>query len=416
MSPPLQFRRFFILLLLIQVILLFFLLGRVRAGDDSDLSSTYEIIDVASRPEAVAVGDLNNDGKNDVVVTTSFNFDPENDYHIFIFLQNDSGKLDLSSKYSAGNGESVDIGDLNNDGKNDIVVTDQNGIGVFLQNDNGTLTDKKLYSASSSSVTNSYKTRTGDFNNDGLIDVVSMYWGTQSFNVDIYLQNKYGTLNSPVAYRVKHGGFGSLEVGDVNNDGLTDIVILNGDDYSNNPDHVAVLLQNQLGIFENPVYYNLEIHNNNAHSVTIGDINNDLKNDVVVTCGGNRPSSSIVALYQNVDSSFNDPVYYSSYDIPEPVVIVDIDNDSRNDVVVLHGGWDKMGIYYQNSSGIIDQEILYQLPHSSYYNSHGISVGDLNDDGLIDIVIADMNHGLILFYSKKNKTVPFLPPIFHLIL
>ena len=80
---------------------------------------------------------LNNDGRNDVVVATSSYFDPDNDYHIHVFLQNVSGELDSPVKYSAGNGESIDIGDVNNDNLNDIAVSyggnrPDSKIGVFL--------------------------------------------------------------------------------------------------------------------------------------------------------------------------------------------------------------------------------------------------------------------------------------------
>ena len=54
---------------------------------------------VGSFPEAVAIGDMNHDGRNDVVLLTSFYFDPVNDYHLFVFLQNELGGLDAPVSY-----------------------------------------------------------------------------------------------------------------------------------------------------------------------------------------------------------------------------------------------------------------------------------------------------------------------------
>ncbi|MDW7646494.1 MAG: hypothetical protein SCI25_15830 [Desulfuromonadales bacterium] len=52
-----------------------------------------EVFDVGSDPEAVAIGDVNGDGLNDVVMTTGFYSDPDNDYKLFVFPQNGEGSL-----------------------------------------------------------------------------------------------------------------------------------------------------------------------------------------------------------------------------------------------------------------------------------------------------------------------------------
>ena len=81
----------------------------------------------------------------DVVMTTSSYFDPDNDNHIHVFLQNASGSLEPPVKYPincdcyAYHPRSIDIGDLNNDGRADVVVDVENGIGVFYQNSSGGL-------------------------------------------------------------------------------------------------------------------------------------------------------------------------------------------------------------------------------------------------------------------------------------
>ncbi|NIO16083.1 MAG: hypothetical protein GTN70_03650, partial [Deltaproteobacteria bacterium] len=47
-----------------------------------------------SYTEAVAIGDVNGDGRNDAVATTSSYMDRDNDHQIHVFLQNEKGKLD----------------------------------------------------------------------------------------------------------------------------------------------------------------------------------------------------------------------------------------------------------------------------------------------------------------------------------
>jgi len=369
------------------------------------LFTAYQAFPVGSWPEAVAIGDVNNDGRNDVVLTTSKYFDPDNDNHIFVFLQTPEGTLSGPVKYPAGNGESIDIADLNNDGKNDVVVTTSNAIGVFLQRQDGSLNPMISYPSNHSNPTNTYKVRTGDFNHDGLTDVVSIDWGSRSDDVDIYVQNDTGTLNPPVTYRVLHAGYDDLEVGDVNDDGLTDIIVMSGQSYAY--DNIGILIQTSEGLFDTPVYYDIGL-NANTRGVAVGDVNNDSLEDIVVTYGGNKPSSFISVFQQSNTQTLGPPVPYSSYDIPESVEIADVNQDGQNDVIVLHGGWMKMGVYLQKPDGALDTELLFPIPYASHYNPHGLAVGDLNADGSPDIAIADYNNGLVLLY---NASVVAEPPV-----
>ena len=87
---------------------------------------------------------------------------------------------------------------------------------------------------------------------------------------------------------------------------------------------------------------------------------------------------------------------YTSYDIPEPVEVADVDGDGRADVITLHSGWLKAGVYRNQVGGILGQEELYSLPDMSSFDPHGLAVGDVTGDGWPDIAIADPNNGLVL--------------------
>ena len=381
----------------------------VTAEDNSTVTYTvtvtcpmfldYVVIPTGSWPEAVAIGDVNNDGRNDVVLTTSYNNDAANDYKIFVFLQNAAGGLDPPVKYatscSYGNRpETVAIGDINNDGRNDVVIgCSGSGIEVFLQNNSGTLNSGIFYTSNDSN-----KIRIADLNNDGLLDIVGIGWGTNTASV--WLQNSSGTLNSPVVYNVTHGGYDDLEVGDVNNDGLTDIIVMSGQGLNPN---LGVLTQKPNGTFNAPVYYSVSnpvTANTLTHGVAVGDINGDHLNDIVVTYGGNSPYANIGVFSQNTSGTLNPVASYSSLDCPEPIEIADVTGDGRKDIIVLHGGWNAVGIYQQSASGMLQSEKLYPIPYASHYNPHGLAVGDINSSGLKDIVIADYNNGLVILYGN----------------
>ena len=94
---------------------------------------------------------------------------------------------------------------------------------------------------------------------------------------------------------------------------------------------------------------------------------------------------------------------YYAYDCPEPIEIADIDKDGRKDVIVVHGGWLKLGVYLQNLSGSLNFERLFYIPYASHYSPQGLAIGDVNNDGYDDVVIADYNNGVIILYNQSYE-------------
>jgi len=66
--------------------------------------------------------------------------------------------------------------------------------------------------------------------------------------------------------------------------------------------------------------------------IGLGDVTGDDRNDIVMSYGGNRPSSKIAVFAQGVNGVMQAPVSYDAYDIPEPVELVDVNLDGRLDV------------------------------------------------------------------------------------
>jgi hypothetical protein len=129
----------------------------------------------------------------------------------------------------------------------------------------------------------------------------------------------------------------------------------------------------------------------------IGDVNGDERNDIVVSYGGNRPASKIAIFQLAADGSATVTNRFDSYDIPQPIVVSDVDLDGRADIVTLHGGWQTLGVYLQNANGTLTTEQKFQpIPLVSRYSAHGLAIGDINNDGMPDAVIADSNNGLIV--------------------
>ncbi len=355
-----------------------------------------------SMPEAVAIGDLDGDGRNDVALLTSYYFDAANDYTVHVFLQASDGSLKPRVKYPVGSrSSSIDIGDVNGDGRADVVVGLANGsgisIGVLLQNASGTLDPMVSYPT-----VNSYQVKIGDFNSDGRMDVAGINWGSYGDGVDVLLQTETGTLAAPVTYHAPHGGYDELDAGDIDGDGRTDLVVMSGQMYAI-PD-VSVLLQTADGVFGAPTSYALS-GNVNTAGVALGDTNGDGRTDIVVSAGGNRPNSIIARFLQNEEGGMDPAVSYPSHDIPSAMVMADVDGDGRKDVLVTHSGWARLGVYRQYPSGDFVNEELVPIGSASHYKPQALAVGDINGDGRPDAVIADSNSGLVVLRHVNDDSL-----------
>ncbi len=358
----------------------------------------YVSTQTAATPEAIAIGDVNGDGKNDVVITTfvsrSMNTDPANEYKAFVYLQDAAGNLAPPVKYSTGGSQicrlsAVDIGDVNNDGRKDVIVgTSTCGIDVLLQAADGTLSPATHYAS-----TDANKVRIADINKDGLLDVIGVgSWGTNS--VSVWLQNSTGTLSASAKYSVLLSGEVDLEVGDINNDGLPDIVVMSA--AGTDPD-LEVLTQNANGTFNLHTDYNIGA-TPAVSSLAIGDINGDTLLDAVVTYSNNIQFSRIGVFLQNNRATLDPEVAHLSADIPRAVAISDVTGDGRKDVIVLHDGWSKMGVYEQMADGTLQAEHLYQRPADTFFNPQSLSIGDINGDGKPDAASVDTVYGLVINY------------------
>jgi hypothetical protein len=352
-----------------------------------------------SEPGAVAIGDVSGDGRNDVVLTTADDNDPMNDYKLFVFRQNTSGELGTPVKYEAGDGESVAIGDLNDDGRDDVVVSAADKIAVFLQNGTGGLNPAAYYNA-----TNDPRcVRVADLNNDGLLDVVSTAGGYEAnrHQVNVFLQNGGGALDPPDIYTAIHQEDHDLEVGDINDDGLTDIVVLSGSGSS--VVEVAILYQNPGGTFNPAVYYDLGDYSS-IGGEAIGDVNGDGRGDLVVTYGDSQPDSFVGVFYQNANGALNNLVSYDSFDYPSATVTADINGDLKLDAVVVHRYRGSIGVYTQKSDGTLQTEELYHTP-DLHENPYALAAGDINGDGKNDVVMACPYDGLAILYHKCPSVI-----------
>jgi hypothetical protein len=329
----------------------------------------YLGVPTGAEAEAVAIGDVTGDGKNDVVVVTGpYSGNSSIDNKLLVYPQTATGALGSPLKYSTSGTyttrlSSIAIGDLNHDGKSDVVVTNlSSGFEVFLQDSSGGLAAAVDYPTPCS-----WQVRVADVNEDGRDDVIALGNG----NVAVYLQDASGKLVLSATYPATNDAYSDLAVGDVNHDGHLDIIFSG----------VGVLTGRGDGTFNAAVTYPA------AGSLAVGDVNGDGLNDIV--------AGSVGILYQT-DSYLMGPLTQRS--LGQSVRIADIDNDGRQDVIVQHGGWGHIGIFFQHADGTLGEEDSYVSSYGSY-EPGTLAAGDINGDGFKDIVAVDQS-GLAIHYNR----------------
>ncbi len=359
-------------------------------------------------PQSVAIGDLNNDGFNDVVlVVVDFSNTSNLISHNYVYLQDPAtGQLGQPTEYLGGNGISICAGDVNNDGLDDMVLPTYWGIGIFTQRSQGGFNPIVTYSHDDTSqASHPYQRRIalGDFNNDGRNDVATVEEDNPYFTgVNLYLQDASGTLEKPINYAGGTVGCSGITACDLNNDGLQDIVAYESTTSPEEPD-CLVFMQNKTGSLDKPVAY--DFAQNRLYYATVGDINNDMLQDIVIEYFDNNFPINIGLLPQGSDGSFGNMESYGFQDQLAwfyGLKIADINGDGRNDMVVVHNMVGLLGVYLQGIDGTFWPAEFDSLPSENGCRAEGLAVGDINGDDINDVVFADPGIGLVVAHGSQS--------------
>lgn len=179
--------------------------------------------------QALALGDLNRDGKLDIVVV---NTGDDVDSTFGVLLGEDDGTLAAQTTFPAGRGTtSVAIGDLNGDGRLDLVcaslgngtsdagASDRGAVGVLVGKGDGSFAGTVAYPAGSHPI----GVVLADMNGDGKLDVVAA--NRDSPTISVLAGKGDGTLATKTDYAATAS---ALAAGDLDRDGMSDLAFTNG--------------------------------------------------------------------------------------------------------------------------------------------------------------------------------------------
>jgi hypothetical protein len=241
--------------------------------------------------------------------------------------------------------------DVNNDGLTDIV---QPGIipgattaffTVSINNGDGTFRPPVSYTVNAGTRP---ALASGDFNNDGKVDIAFALPGTNE--VAVYLGNGDGTFQSPVTTTINlpsgyHFATSSVVAGDFTHDGSLDLVtagyVGNDGGYAG-PWGIFLLYGDGQGHFNNPSIIYQPTSGWMVDTIVTGDFDSDDNADVAImeqlpcagiatTCVGNTYASNVLALFGSGTGSFG-PVDVTTIYAAMSLGAADLNNDAATDL------------------------------------------------------------------------------------
>jgi hypothetical protein len=223
-------------------------------------------------PARVAIGELTGDGVVDMAVAGDD----------LVLLANDPlspGSTFTAASLGIDGVTAVAVADIDGDGRNDLAATTGDTVIVRLQDHApapaGSFSGSTVYASGSGASA----VAIGDLNGDGLPDLAVANRGDPLGSVAVLMQDPdaIGTFLSATNYATDENST-DVEIGDLNDDGLPDLAIANNEKHGGS---VSFLLQDALrqGVFLDAVNYpGLR----GPEDVAIGDMNGDGLADLVV--------------------------------------------------------------------------------------------------------------------------------------
>ena len=367
-------------------------------------------------PTDIYSGDLDSDGKIDIVLSNS------NSNTVSIYRNTSSSeiisfatKIDL---VTGSNPNGITLGDLDGNGKLDIVVANEgsNSVSVFK---NTTTSGTISFAQKVDFVTGSKPigVSLGDMDNDGKLDIVLSNWDSKT--VSIFRNRSFTDSISTSSFATKvdlntgNDPWG-ISLGDLDGDGKLDIAAVNS-----NSNTVSVFKnKSTIGdISASSFATKLDFTTgSNAYGISLGDLDGDGKLDMAVS----NLNSNSVSVFRNITSSgninFDSKIDFTTGFAPYGVTVGDIDGDGKLDMAVINWNSNTVSVFRNTSTSgsITTSSFATKVDFATGSRPYGISLGDLDGDGKLDMAVTNYdyntvsvlrNYGLLKLLIKSSAGI-----------
>ncbi len=368
-------------------------------------------------PSAVCMADIDGDGKLDIAVLNSSSIG----YSVSIFRNTAiKGELNASSlaakiTITTGNAPSaIALQDMDGDGKPDLIVLNKqdNTVSVFHNNATSGTINSTTFGAMVNFTTSVTPTNMaiGDIDGDGKPDIVISNHAV----VSVFLNQSVVGSISAASFAAKtdlNFRVTSFVVADIDNDGRMDIVGLNS-----STGNIAIFhyISTTAGSVST-ASFDPEVPipaSQFSSSLTVADLTNSGKLDILVANGTNNN----ISVFQNAVSggvvnqnSFLSAVTFATAKFPYSISVGDIDGDGLPEILVPNYSAATFTIFHNTyTSGNINTstfagKIDLAMTASSFPSA--IVTGDIDGDGYVDIAATN---SINIFSLFRND--PIIPP------
>lgn len=375
---------------------------------------------------AMAIGDLDNDGYMEVVVSgEDATFTPIS--KIYRNVGNDG--FEEASALPGAKNSSVDLGDFDNDGDLDLLILGANSSDVYRNEGNFQFAAMHLglplvkTTGSVAKIINTSAAAWGDYDNDGDLDVLLSGVAIPDIDGDptVLYRNDGGGVFSRVVLLPELRS-GSIEWGDVDNDGDLDLLVTSQPALQA---PVTTVWRNNRGAgFED---LQSALPGLESGSASWGDVDNDGYLDVLLAGTLANSNDTITQVYRNLGNSQNNAFVDLQTQLPaaDYSTWIDFDHDGQRDVLLNRfSGNEAAG---KSLVGPVSIELYRNTNAQGQFSATNadlegiwfgsISTGDLNRDGSPDILAAGgvfNDQGSIqelgMFYYRNNVASPNQAP------
>jgi phospholipase C len=331
---------------------------------------TTSSLNAGADPTILAAADFNGDGNLDLAVANA------NTHSIQIMLGNGNGTFTAGASFSVGSSAvsvptSIVVGDFNGDGIPDLLVgvSPDSTIEVFLGQGGGNFTLVNTLT----SVVNPASMAVADFNQDGYLDFVVS--NAQDNTVTVFLGKGNGSFwitSNPLATALSNPV--QVAVSDFNDDGVPDVLILNA-----NNSTLTLLPGKGTGIFGNAAAA-VKL-TGTPTGIAVGDFNRDGKMDIAVVSA----SGTVTVFLGNGNNTFQTGVSYATGAGADSIAVGDVNGDGFLDLVTANSSAGTVSVLLGTGTGTFGTHTDY----NAGAGAQSIVIGDFNNNGKLDFATAD---------------------------
>ncbi len=329
-------------------------------GDGSfDATPTYP---GGTSAGGLASADLNGDRLADVVTVGDSGV-------LSVLLRRADGGLGPETTYAAQRGN-LQLADLNGDGLPDIVTQWNLDVSVLLNRGDGTFADGGVYTTTMECA----PVLLADFNGDGLPDMAAAH--KYDAALELFLGRGDGTFAEAAVQPLVASQ--SIAAGDLNGDGLTDLMTTEGRG-------VDVFLGNGDGTFRRGAGY---LGSHTIDQLGLGDVNADGRLDAVIAHDGSTPTRSdsvLTVLIGQGDGTFFVGPTTALEAAPRTMVLADVNGDGARDALVGDENYAEVNVFLGGPDSRLHKHANYR-PDGWVA---GVAVADADGDGSPDLLTAN---------------------------